>query len=146
MTSPARADHRTTRQSSLLPRRVQCDRAAGCVCVGPRTARGSSRSSPARLALASPRSGVLLELTFLSPYHLPRIQDAIEQLYKRFPGSPRTVVLEGMLLEARGLETEARAHYERMLAVDETSIVSTTQTHPLTDQPDPQVCDNMRFG
>lgn len=33
-------------------------------------------------------------------------------------------MLEGMLLEARGLEAEAKAFYQKMLVLDETSIVS----------------------
>lgn len=81
-------------------------------------------SRPARSGPPSRGSPATLARSHASPLDW---QDAIEELYKRFPGSPRTTVLGGMLLEARGLEAEARTHYERMLAVDETMIVSTMQ-------------------
>lgn len=65
-------------------------------------------------------------------YFVPRhvTQESINQLIKRFPNSPRSFVLEGMLLEARGLEAEAKAFYEKMLVLDETSIVSSSNTSP----------------
>lgn len=51
-------------------------------------------------------------------------QDCILRLSQRFPDSPRIRVLEGMLLEVLGKENEAKAHYEKMLKTDETSIVN----------------------
>lgn len=86
-----------------------------------------SRSQRRRLSAAgsSWQRCAVPELTSVDPVLTALyLQDLAGRLSKRFPDSPRVAVLVGMLLEAKGDPSEAKAYYDAILDKDETDIVS----------------------
>lgn len=70
------------------------------------------------LAPQSPQIGMLLILTYMQAHKLDEALAAAEAMRNRQPDSPLAETLIGAIVRQKGDAAEARAHFERALAID----------------------------